>query len=202
MALTRKFLATMGIDGDKIDEIITAHTETVNGLKEERDNYKIDAVNYKKQADELKDVKKELDELKGGENPYEEKYKTLKKDFDDFKNDVEKKEVLRNKKSAYKKLLKEIKIDEKRYDSILKVTDLTEYKLNDKGEFENADEIKKSIENEWSDFIVNVSTKGVNTETPPDNTGGNTVKSKEEIRKIKDPNERQKEMARAAGFKV
>ena len=202
MALTRKFLATMGIDGDKIDEIITAHTETVNGLKEERDNYKIDAVNYKKQADELKEVKKELDELKGGENPYEEKYKTLKKDFDDFKNDVEKKEVLRNKKTAYKKLLKEIKIDEKRYDSILKVTDLTEYKLNDKGEFENADEIKKSIENEWSDFIVNVSTKGVNTETPPDNTGGNTVKSKEEIRKIKDPNERQKEMARAAGFKV
>ena len=202
MALTRKFLATMGIDGDKIDEIITAHTETVNGLKEERDNYKIDAVNYKKQADELKDVKKELDELKGGENPYEEKYKTLKKDFDDFKNDVEKKEVLRNKKTAYKKLLKEIKIDEKRFDSILKVTDLTEYKLNDKGEFENADEIKKSIENEWSDFIVNVSTRGVNTETPPDNTGGNTVKSKEEIRKIKDPNERQKEMARAAGFKV
>ena len=202
MALTRKFLATMGIDGDKIDEIITAHTETVNGLKEERDNYKIDAVNYKKQADELKEVKKELDELKGGENPYEEKYKTLKKDFDDFKNDVEKKEVLRNKKTAYKKLLKEIKIDEKRFDSILKVTDLTEYKLNDKGEFENADEIKKSIENEWSDFIVNVSTRGVNTETPPDNTGGNTVKSKEEIRKIKDPNERQKEMARAAGFKV
>lgn len=202
MALTRKFLATMGIDGDKIDEIITAHTETVNGLKEERDNYKIDAVNYKKQADELKDVKKELDELKGGENPYEEKYKTLKKNFDDFKNDVEKKEVLRNKKTAYKKLLKEIKIDEKRYDSILKVTDLTEYKLNDKGEFENADEIKKSIENEWSDFIVNVSTRGANTETPPDNTGGNTVKSNEEIRKIKDPNERQKEMARAAGFKV
>lgn len=202
MALTRKFLATMGIDGDKIDEIITAHTETVNGLKEERDNYKIEAVNYKKQADELKEVKKELDELKGGENPYEEKYKTLKKDFDEFKNDVEKKEVLRNKKTAYKKLLKEIKIDEKRYDSILKVTDLTEYKLNDKGEFENADEIKKSIENEWSDFIVNVSTRGANTETPPDNTGGNTVKSKEEIRKIKDPNERQKEMARAAGFKV
>lgn len=189
MALTRKFLATMGIDGDKIDEIITAHTETVNGLKEERDNYKIDAVNYKKQADELKEVKKELDKLKGGENPYEEKYKTLKKNFDEFKNDVEKKEVLRNKKTAYKKLLKEIKVDEKRYDSILKVTDLTEYKLNDKGEFENADEIKKSIENEWSDFIVNVSVRGANTETPPAN--GGKGKTLDEIKAIKNTAERQ-----------
>ena len=28
MALTRKFLAALGIDNDKVDEIIQAHTET------------------------------------------------------------------------------------------------------------------------------------------------------------------------------
>ena len=32
MALTRKFLTAMGIEDDKIDEIITAHSETVNAL--------------------------------------------------------------------------------------------------------------------------------------------------------------------------
>ncbi len=35
MALTRKFLAALGIEDDKVDEIIQAHTETVNGLKDE-----------------------------------------------------------------------------------------------------------------------------------------------------------------------
>lgn len=33
MALTRKFLAAMGIEADKIDSIIDAHTETVDALK-------------------------------------------------------------------------------------------------------------------------------------------------------------------------
>ena len=62
MALTRKFLSALGIEADKVDEIINAHAETVNALKEERDNYKAD-------AEKLPAVQKELDELKksGGE---------------------------------------------------------------------------------------------------------------------------------------
>ena len=35
MALTRKFLKALGIDEDKIDEIISAHGETVTALKDE-----------------------------------------------------------------------------------------------------------------------------------------------------------------------
>ena len=37
MALTRKFLKAMGIEDEKAEEIISAHVETVNGLKGERD---------------------------------------------------------------------------------------------------------------------------------------------------------------------
>ena len=33
MALTRRALKAMGIEDEKIDEIITMHTETVDGLK-------------------------------------------------------------------------------------------------------------------------------------------------------------------------
>ena len=54
MALTRKALSTMGIEDDKIDQIISMHTETVNALKEERDK-------YKDGAEKLETVKKELD---------------------------------------------------------------------------------------------------------------------------------------------
>ena len=43
MALTRKFLKAMGIEEEKIEEIISAHSETVTGLKEEAEKYKADA---------------------------------------------------------------------------------------------------------------------------------------------------------------
>ena len=41
MPLTRKMLSAMGIDEDKQDEIINAHVEVVNALKEERDRSKV-----------------------------------------------------------------------------------------------------------------------------------------------------------------
>ena len=40
MSLTRKMLKAMGIEDEKIDQIIEAHTETVDALKEQRDGYK------------------------------------------------------------------------------------------------------------------------------------------------------------------
>lgn len=43
MALTRKFLAALGIEDDKADGIIQAHSDTVNGLKDEIEKYKADA---------------------------------------------------------------------------------------------------------------------------------------------------------------
>ena len=43
MALTRKCLSALGIEAEKIDEIISAHTETVDGLKDEIAKYKGDA---------------------------------------------------------------------------------------------------------------------------------------------------------------
>ena len=39
MALTRKMLKAMGIEEDKIEQIIEAHSETVDSLKADRDSY-------------------------------------------------------------------------------------------------------------------------------------------------------------------
>ena len=47
MALSRRFLAALGIESDKVEEIITAHAETVDALKAERDEFKADAEAYK-----------------------------------------------------------------------------------------------------------------------------------------------------------
>ena len=43
MALTRKLLSALGIEADKIEQIIDAHTETVEALKKERDEFKAKA---------------------------------------------------------------------------------------------------------------------------------------------------------------
>ena len=43
MSLTRKMLKAMGIEEEKIDQIIEAHTESIDALKEQRDQYKVDA---------------------------------------------------------------------------------------------------------------------------------------------------------------
>lgn len=169
MALTRKFLTALGIEPEKIDEIITAHTEVTDALKEERDKYKAD-------AELLPDVTKERDELKAAaeknkDNPYKAQYEDLKKEYDEYKDGVEKKEKQTKINSAYKSLLKEVGINEKRLDAILRVSDLSKIELDDEGKIKDADEIKKTIKEEWSDFIVKEETHGAQSATPPENGG-------------------------------
>ena len=57
MSITRKFLKALGIEDDKADQIIEAHTEVANGLKADLERYKAD-------AEKLSEVQVELDGLK------------------------------------------------------------------------------------------------------------------------------------------
>lgn len=192
MALTRKFLTALGIEDDKVDEIISAHTDTVNALKEARDNNKEAAEKLPKVEKELNDLKKQMED--GEENPFEAKYNALKKDFEDYKGKIKADEAKRAKTEAYKTLLLEKNVSEKRIPKIIKLTDLDELELED-GKFKNADALKDEIEKEWSEFIVKDGKEGANTSNPPKNNGG-TAKTKEDIMKIKDTSERQAEWAK------
>lgn len=190
MALTRKFLSALGIEDDKVDEIINAHTETVNALKEQRDSFKED-------AEKLTSVQKELDELKAtanGEDAYKVKYDALKEDFENFKKEQAEKETHAKKETAYRKLLEEVGISEKRINSVLRVSDVDAIEFDDENKVKDADTLKKSIGEEWSDFIVTTEQKGVQTATPPTGSG-KVYKSKDEIMAIKDTTERQKAIA-------
>ena len=196
MSLSRKFLSAMGIESDKIDEIITAHRETVDALKEERDSYKAD-------AEQLTSIKTELESYKEKVSKYdkdawETKYNEMKaakekveKDFNDFKTDTQAKETKANKRNAYRSLLKDVGVVEKRLDAVLKVTDLDSIELDEKGAIKNADELKNTVKNEWAEFIGPNSEQGANTPHPPANNGGNSM-TKEQIMAVKDRNERQR----------
>lgn len=191
MAFTRKMLKAMGIEDEKIDQIIDAHSETVDALKADRDAYKED-------AEKLAAVQKELDALKAkGDDGYKAKYEAEKAAHDALKADIAAKETKKAKTDAYRELLKGANIDEKRIATILRAEAPTidKIELDADGKIKNAEQYTESIKSDWADFIVTQSAKGTNTATPPANGGAATTKTKEDILKIKDAGERQKAIA-------
>lgn len=191
MAFTRKMLKAMGIEEEKIDQIIDAHSETVDALKADRDAYKEDAA-------KLAAVQKELDALKAkGDDGYKAKYEAEKAAHDALKADIAVKETKKAKTDAYRELLKGANIDEKRIATILRAEAPTidKIELDADGKIKNAEQYTESIKSDWADFIVTQSAKGTNTATPPANGGTATTKTKEDILKIKDAGERQKAIA-------
>lgn len=166
MALTRKFLSALGVDADKIDEIISAHTETVNALREERDKFKAD-------AEKLPGVQTELDKFKTAaekNQPFEKQYNDLKTEFDKYKADISEKATKAAKETAYRALLKEAGIADKRLDAVMRVADLGSFELDKDGKIKDSEKMKETIKTEWSDFITTGGQQGAPTPTPP---GGN-----------------------------
>lgn len=186
MALTRKFLSALGIESDKVDEIISAHAETVDGLKEQLKQ-------YKDSAEKLPKVQEELEKLKETAKNSGD-YDKLKKDFDDYKAEVEQKETLAAKKSALAKLAKDAGLSEAGVSKAVKYADWDKIELDDKGEIKDAKAQIKSLREEWSEHIVKTETKGADTATPPGSAGKATM-TKEQIFAIKDVTERQKAIA-------
>ena len=200
MALTRRSLTAMGIDAEKIDEIIALHAETVEALKEQRDGYKTEADKAKEELSgvqkDMDATKAELDELKeahGKDAPYKDKYEELKQEYESYKTGIEEKEAKGKVSEAYKAILKEAKIADKYIPVIMKATDLSGFKLDENGNLEGAKEAKEKAASEWAEFVEKTSAKGTNTSNPPKNTGGSDM-TVEEIDAIKDTAERQKAM--------
>lgn len=196
MALTRKMLKAMGIEEDKIEQIIDAHAETVDSLKDKADQFEAD-------AKKLKDVQKELDDLKADGGDWQQKYEKEHSDFEAYKNDIAGKEVKATKTAAYRQILVDCGIPEKRVDTILKASAgvIESIKLDKDNKPENADKLTETVKSEWADFIPVTNTTGADTATPPANNGKG-VKTKEEIYKIENgryvlsASERQAELAK------
>ena len=196
MAFTRRFLSALGIEAEKVDEIINAHIEVVDGLKEERDN-------FKKDAEKLADVEKELTKAKEklakngeGETVSKEDYDKLKKEYDDYKADITAKNTRTEKENAFRELLKSVGVSEKRFNAIIKVSDIDGLELNKDGKIKDAEKHTENVKTEWSDFIETTTVKGADTANPPANNGTGTGKTKEEIMAIKDGAVRRAEMAK------
>lgn len=186
MAFTRKMLKALGIEDEKIEQIIEAHTEVTDSLKKQVEDYKENAEKYEKVSTELNELKK------GGEN-WQEKYNKEHSAFEEYKSKVESENLKNSKITALKGILKDAGVSEKRYDSIIKVTDLDTINIDDDGNVKDRDKMIDSVKTEWADFVVQHNTKGADTTTPPATV--KTGMTKEEIIAIKDPVERRNAIA-------
>ena len=169
MSLTRKMLKAMGIEEEKIDQIIEAHSETVDSLKADRDN-------YKKDADQLKSVREELDDLKAkGDDGWKEKHDKLKGEFDTYKKDVEAKETHVAKEAAYRAILRDANLSEKGIEKAIKYAEWDKIELEADGKLKGASDHIKAAKEEWAEYVTTTTTTGAKTSTPPANNGNSGV---------------------------
>ena len=188
MSLTRKMLKAMGIEEEKIDQIIEAHTETVDALKADRDS-------YKKDASALKDVQRELDDLKAkGDDGWKEKHDKVKKEYDEYKSDVEGKQARETKEKATKAYFESAGITGKNLEIAMRGSrDEIDGLEMDGEKIKDTASLKALVDGDFASLVTTTTTRGASTTTPPTQTqGGSTPKTKAEILKIKDTAERRK----------
>lgn len=152
----------MGIEDKAIESIIEAHSETVNGLKADRDK-------YKEQAEQVPDLQRQLEEAKAAsdDGEWEQKYTEEHQAFEDYKAQVATERADAEKAQAYRGMLMAAGIDPKRIDAIMRVTDLSEVEMED-GKLKEAGKLEEAAKEEWADFVLKQVTKGSNPATPPE----------------------------------
>lgn len=164
MALTRKALKAMGLTEEQVDSIIEAHTETVDGLKEQIKTYKAD-------AEKLEGVQKQLDELKAGDGEdWKGKYEAEKAAHGKTKSEYAAKETAAMNERLFRAKLTEVGITGKRADQIVKMTDMSQFAVED-GAYKDDAAVEKHIREEYSEFVPTKKTKGADVPTPPTNSG-------------------------------
>lgn len=188
MSLSRSMLKGMGLTDEQVDAIIEEHASAKDNLKG-----KIKSLEEQlKDSEEIRNKYNDLaDDVK--KNNWKDKFDNLSKEFKEYKQEIENSRIQESKKEAYKNLLIKNGISEKQLSAILEVTKYDDIEIDENGDLKDAKELENQIKDKWGGFIVKTHVEGLYTENPPTNLGG---ASKEEILNIKDPVERQEQIAK------
>lgn len=166
MAFSRKTLKAMGFTDEQVESLIEMHSETVEGLKSQMEQYKAD-------AEKLPNVQKELETAKEAAKNSGDAEK-IQKAFDDYKAEVLAKETKAKKESALRKVAKDAGLTEAGIAKALKYSDYAAIELDDKGEIKTAKDLIKSLKEEWPEHLAKETGNGANTATPPGGDGGSS----------------------------
>lgn len=178
MALTRKFLKAMGIEDEKIDQIIEAHSSTVDGLKDQIDALKADAGNAEENKNKLAGLQKQLDKANADleaakKDGWKDKHDVLKKEFEDYKTEVTAKETKAAKEAAARAYYENKGITGKALDIAMRGSgaEIEALEMVD-GKIKDAAALEALVKGDFSGLVSTTTTTGANTATPPANTVG------------------------------
>ena len=178
MALTRKLLKGMGLTDEQVDTIIEAHTDTVDGLKEQVKTYKAD-------AEKLPSVQKELDDLKAaGDGGFKEKFEKEHSDFENFKKTIQEKETKAAKESAAKAFFESKGITGNSLEIAMRGSSAEIAALELDGEkIKDSSALDALVNGTFKALVSTTTTKGANIPNPPVTTP-NKAYSADDIRKM------------------
>ena len=178
MSLTRKLLKGMGLTDEQVDTIIEAHTDTVDGLKEQANAYKAD-------AEKLPNVQKELDDLKAaGDGGFKEKFEKEHSDFENFKKTIQEKETKAAKESAAKAFFESKGITGNSLEIAMRGSSAEIAALDLDGEkIKDSSALDALVNGTFKALVSTTTTKGANIPNPPV-TSPNKAYSADDIRKM------------------
>lgn len=166
MSLTRSMLKSMALTDEQQNAIIEAHTETVNALKAERDQYKAD-------AEKLPEVQKQLDkanaDLKAADSDgYKAKYEAEKAAHEKLKTDTANEKTRNAKETALREALKAAGYSDAGIKKIAKYGGFIDsVNLDESGKLKDGDKLLESVAAEWSEYKGTIKTESANPANPP-----------------------------------
>ena len=189
MALTRKYLKSIGLNEDQIEGVIEEHQNTLESLKEQNKTLKAD-------AEKLPGVQKDLDDLKAaGDGGYKEKYEAEVKAHKEYKQQIESEKKAALDEADVMAICKEAGIArESSLRLIVKDFDRSKIERGEDGKITNRAKLVEAVKKDYADFVGTPGKDGTPPATPPTGGGGGTAKTKKEIIDMTDPVARQAEM--------
>ena len=189
MAVTRKALKAMGLTDEQVDSVIELHTDTLNGITAQRDEFKV-------AAEKLPGVQKELDDLKATEGGYKKKYEAEKTAFETFKSEQTAKETKAAKTTAVRKYFESKGITGKSLEIAMRGAGAEiDAAVLDGDKLKDTAALDALVSGDFAGLVGKTITKGAKVDTPPANNSG-AVKTRAEIAAMPDREARRAEYAK------
>ena len=203
MAMSRKYLADLGLTREQVEGVIGAYRETLDALKTQRDRDQArlseleglqTELNQARQAQE--ETQSQLAERQTALDTTQTELDKVRAAFEDYRAKVLARQEREAKMAAYREVLKSAGItSEAGLKKVLKYTDLEQLSLAEDGSLEDQQELIRAAREEWPELLVTAVTAGAPTAHPPACFGGSRYLDRSQILAIPDTAQRQQAIA-------
>ena len=187
--LTRKFLRALGVEDDKIDEIVNTHQDTLEEIRAERDGLKESASTLAQAQAEVIRLTEALEkaEKNGGDAA------KVQAEFDAYRQQVETEKANAAKSEAVRKALKASGVQREEFlDLLMGKVELDKVEM-DGDAVKDVASFVAPFKAAYAGCFASESEQGTKLQNPP--SGGGTRMTKEQIAKIENRDERRAAIA-------